>query len=210
MDINCPSVFSRRYNLAMPVKPSSSFDSKEILTAEFEYIAGTANQANEDRARVSSFYLLAVGSLLAALFSTQLLDKNADLKGTSLLFSGLFCVLSLLGSSTIMQLARLRAAWYESMLALNQIKEYTISKEKDLAKAFRWRRNTLPSLHKPRSISYYQTLEVALLSGITFGAAVFFLQKAFFVITLLTWIIAVALGALTFYLQLVLYKYSLK
>ena len=33
----------------------------ELLAAEYSYIAQTANQANEDRARVSSFYLLAVG-----------------------------------------------------------------------------------------------------------------------------------------------------
>ena len=44
----------------------------ELLAAEYNYIAQTANQANEDRARVSSFYLIAVVSLLAALFGTQL------------------------------------------------------------------------------------------------------------------------------------------
>jgi len=194
----------------MPTKSTSSFDAKEILTAEFEYIASSATQANEDRARVSSFYLVAVGSLIAALFSTQLLDKDTNPRAASLLFSGLFFILTLLGSLTVTQLARLRAAWYESMLALNQIKEYTISKEKDLAKAFRWRLKTLPPLHKPNSISYQQTLEVALLSGLTFGASVFFLQQAFFQITALTWIISVIFGILGLYLQTVIYKRSLK
>lgn len=194
----------------MPTKSSSSLDSKEILTAEFEYIASTATQANEDRARVSSFYLVAVGSLLAALFSTQFLDETANVKGTSLLFSGLFLVLTLLGISTVIQLARLRAAWYESMVALNQIKEYVISKERDLQKAFRWRSSTLPALHKPNSISYYQTLEVALLSGSTFGATTFFLQKAFFQVTALTWMVSGIMGALIFVLQLFIYKSFLK
>jgi len=54
--------------------------STEILAEEFEYIASTAGQANEDRARVASFYLVAVGSLVAALFSTQLLDANSNIK----------------------------------------------------------------------------------------------------------------------------------
>ena len=48
----------------------------ELLAAEFDYIAQTAIQANEDRARVSSFYLIAVGSLVAALFGTQFFDPN--------------------------------------------------------------------------------------------------------------------------------------
>jgi hypothetical protein len=161
----------------MPEKDYSSLErSKEILTAEYEYIANTANQANEDRARVASFYLVAVGSLVAALFSTQLLDTQANSQTLSLLFSGLFTVLTLLGTLTVTQLARLRAAWYESMLALNQIKEYTISQEKGIAKAFRWRADTMPPLYKITSISFQQTLEVALLSGMTFGAAIYFYQ----------------------------------
>ena len=48
----------------------------ELLAAEYNYIAQTASQANEDRARVSSFYLVAVGSLVAGLLSTQLLDAG--------------------------------------------------------------------------------------------------------------------------------------
>src|SRR5215510_12211246 len=94
----------------------------ELLAAEYNYIAQTANQANEDRARVSSFYLVAVGSLLAGLFGTQLIDAGHFTVEVKLMFSGLFIILTLLGASTVMQLARLRAAWYESMLAMNQIK----------------------------------------------------------------------------------------
>ena len=161
----------------MPTKKSPAIElSTEILAEEFEYIASTANQANEDRARVASFYLVAVGSLVAALFSTQLLDVNSNPKTLNLLFSGLFFVLTLLGSLTVSQLARLRVAWYESAKAMNQIKEYVISKDKDLAKAFRWRSTTMPPLYKTSSISYHQTLEVALLSGLTFGAAIYFFQ----------------------------------
>ena len=42
----------------------------ELLAAEFDNIAQTAAQATEDRARLSSFYLIAVGSLIAAMFGT--------------------------------------------------------------------------------------------------------------------------------------------
>jgi hypothetical protein len=49
-----------------------------ILAAEYNYAAQTAFQANEDRARVTSFYLVTVGSFLAAILSTQFITFMAD------------------------------------------------------------------------------------------------------------------------------------
>ena len=185
-------------------------DLDELLAAEFDYIAQTATQANEDRARVSSFYLIAVGSLVAAMFGTQFFDPNSFSQTVSLMFSGLFILLTLLGTSTVMQLARLRAAWYESMLAMNQLKDFMVSENNSLAKAFRWKTSTLPPKHKKSSVSYYQAIEVALISGLMFAAAVFFLQQAFFSIGLLHWIISALMGVLTIYLQLLIYERTLK
>jgi len=182
----------------------------ELLAAEFDYIAQTAAQATEDRARVSSFYLIAVGSLIAAMFGTQFLELKSLPKTVNLMFSGLFLLLTLLGTSTIMQLARLRAAWYESMLAMNQLKEYMIHENKPLAKAFRWQSDTLPPKYRTGSVSYYQALEVALISGLMLGAAMFFFLQAFFTIGLLHWIISVLTFGLTIFIQLRLYKQILK
>src|SRR6266545_3814209 len=154
----------------------------ELLAAEYDYIAQTASQANEDRARVSSFYLIAVGSLVAALFGTQFFDPNSlsHSRTINFMFSGLFILLTLLGSSTIIQLARLRAAWYESMLAMNQLKDFMVSENKRLTKAFRWKTSTLPLKYKTGSVSYYQAVEVAFISGLMLGAATFFSLRAFF------------------------------
>jgi hypothetical protein len=163
----------------MPPKKIKHLDVEEILAAEYDYIADTASQAHEDRARFASFYLIAVGSLVAALFSTQLLGPDFDAGGMNPLFSGLFFILTLLGITTIIQLARLRAAWHDSMMAMNQIKEYVISQNKDLEKAFRWRRNTLPPLYKPNSIYFWQAVEVAMLGGVMFGGSVFFFLRSF-------------------------------
>jgi hypothetical protein len=126
------------------------------------------------------------------------------------MFSGLFALLTLLGISTVMQLARLRAAWYESALAMNQLKEYMISENKRLITAFRWTTKTLPSKYKKNSVSYFQAIEVSLISGLMFGAASFFLQQAFFFITVFHWMIAILMGALIFYFQLLIYKRILK
>jgi hypothetical protein len=191
----------------MPTQKSPSLELDDLLVAEYNYIADTASQANEDRARVASFYLIAVGSLVAALFSTQFIGPNFDAGKMNLVFSGLFFTLTLLGTTTVLQLARLRCAWYESMLALDQIKEYVISKNKELAKAYRWRGHTLPPLYKVNSISYQQTFEVAIMSGLMFGASAYFFQKGIAnADPVFNWIITCVLGILAFISQLYLYK----
>lgn len=190
----------------MPANKPIPIDLDELLAAEFDYIAQTALQANEDRARVASFYLIAVGSLVATMFGTQFFQPNFFTPTVNLMISGLFILLTLLGTSTIMQLARLRGAWYESARAMNQLKDYMIAENGSLDNAFRWKTSTLPEKYKTSSVSYYQAVEVALISGLMLGAAVFFIQQAFLPTVLWHWIIAVLMGALTIYLQLRLYK----
>lgn len=178
----------------------------ELLAAEFNYIAQTATQAFEDRARVSSFYLIAVGSLVAALFGTQLFDPGIFNRSIQLVFSGIFALLTFLGASTVMQLAQLRAAWYESMMAMNQLKDFAMSQNPELATAFRWKTSTLPAKYKRGSVSYYQALEVAMIGGLMFGAAMFFLQQAFFTVNLLTWILSILFGIAAIFGQMSIYK----
>jgi len=193
-----------------PTTPFVELD--ELLASEYDYIAQTANQANEDRARVSSFYLIAVGSLLAALFGTQFFTIDSPAPATvSIMFGGLFILLTLMGISTIMQLARLRAAWYESMLAMNQLKDFMISQNPELDKAFRWKTSTLPSKYKMNSVSYYQAVEVALIGGLMFGAGIFFLQQAIVrELLLIHWVNSIIAGVLIVLLQLQVYKRALK
>lgn len=194
----------------MPKVTAPLVELDELLAAEYGYISQTATQANEDRARVSSFYLIAVGSLVAALFGTQLFEVDKFTQIVKIMFSGLFVLLTLLGTSTIMQLARLRAAWYESMLAMNQIKAFAMSQNPELKKAFRWKTENLPARYKVGSVSYYQAFEVALIGGLMFAAATFFLQQAFFTISLFNWIVSTISALLAMYIQLSLYKRALK
>ncbi len=49
----------------MPAKPALT--SGEILVAEYNYVAQAIFQANEDRSRVASFYMITFGSFIAAL-----------------------------------------------------------------------------------------------------------------------------------------------
>jgi hypothetical protein len=148
----------------------------EILTAEYEYLSATAFQANEDRARVASFYLVTFGSFIAALVSAQLEVTPDQLTWVQWGFSGLFLALALMALSTILQLARLRVAWFESVQALNAIKEYYIARHPDLKQAIKWRSisNFMPARFKLNSVGFLLVLQVALLGGASLGAALFF------------------------------------
>lgn len=181
----------------------------ELLAAEYSYIAQTAIQAFEDRARVSSFYLIAVGSLIATLFGAQLFDPNDITQAFLYMFAGIFVLLTLLGLSTVIQLAQLRSAWYESMLAMNQIKDFAMDQSPELANAFRWKTTTLPAKYKAGNVSYYQAREVSIISGLMFGAAIFFLQQAIFfpsTSTWVTWTVSVLFAALAVLVQMSVFK----
>ena len=189
----------------MPIKPKLNVD--EILKAEYEYIATTIFQANEDRSRVASFYFLSVGSLVAAILSA-IFSVN-DLKNVSLAFFGLFVVLTILGAVTLAQLARLRAAWHESVEAMNEIKDFYIKHNKEIEPAFKWRLKTLPPTDKPFSIANLMAVEVSLLSAITSVASVYFLLTALGSIAWWGWMLLLVTLVVGFFALWAWYKYLL-
>lgn len=158
----------------MPPEPNDLLSPDDMLQSEFDYIAQTAFQANEDRARVTTFYLVNLVGFAAALYSSQ--GSNSAQPGLYAVFGGLFVILSLTGLLTLLQLIRLRQAWFESITAMNQIKEYyrTRFPALKLDQALRWNKASAPALHKPWSISYLLALQVAVISGASLGAAVYY------------------------------------
>jgi hypothetical protein len=139
-----------------------------ILAAEFEYIAQTAFQANEDRARASEFFLISFGTLLAAVLTTQFTEVDA--RFLYRLFIILFSVVAVWGALTILQLCRLRQAWLESVRAMNTIKDAMIDKSPAMQDYFRWRTPTIPKAYKPWSVGFLLALQVAMVSGVAMGA----------------------------------------
>jgi hypothetical protein len=189
----------------MPPKPKLNSD--EILKSEYNYIANTVFQANEDRARVTSFYFVTVGSLVAAILGTLFSQDN--LQGASLAFAGLFLILTILGALTLAQLARLRAAWHESAEAMNVIKDFYIKHNKEIEPAFKWRAKTLPPTDKRFSIANLMAVEVALLSAVTSAAAVYFILYYFGTVTGWYWAIPAAALFIVYFVQWRWYKYLL-
>lgn len=192
-------------DFALPTEDQSpaALNPDAVLAAEYNYITQTASQAIEDRARVTSFFLVSVGSLAAGILGAQ--SEALRTPGALAAFALLFALLSLTGLLTVMQLARLRLAWRESMRALNQIRKYYSDRFQSiqLEQAFRWSEASMPPAYKPWSISYLLALEVALLSGGMLAAAGVFgglsLARDW------TWLAAAA-GLLFIALQMRLYR----
>jgi len=189
----------------MPPKPKLNND--EILKSEYTYIANTVFQANEDRSRVTSFYFVTVGSLVAAILGT--LFSEDDLQGASLAFAGLFLILTILGALTLAQLARLRAAWHESAEAMNVIKEFYIKHNKEIESAFKWRAKTLPPTDKRFSIANLMAVEVTMLSAVTSAATAYFILVYFGTLSGWYWAIPAATLFIVYFIQWRWYKYLL-
>jgi hypothetical protein len=179
----------------------------EILVTEYEYIAATAGQSNEDRSRVATFYFVSVGSIVAAILGAQFAKDN--LKRVSIAFSILFIVLTVLGGLTIAQLARLRAAWHESIQAMNQLKDFYIRQYPGIEPAFKWRARSIPPTDKPYSIANLIAVEVTLLGALTTGAAAYFLLFAFADLVWWGWVTVVLSFAAGAVIQWKWYKHLL-
>lgn len=156
--------------MAQNNNPNNQFkEHQEFIVAEYNYIAQTAFQANEDRARVFEFFLISFGTFLASIFSSQVFSEP---KAADIVFSMIFFVVSLLGASTVLELSRLRLAWAESVLSMNKMKDYLINNYPLLNECFSWRTNTIPNVFKLKSISFLKALQISVLSGISLGASV--------------------------------------
>ena len=156
----------------MTTEKSPNDLARSIIAAEYGYVAQTAFQANEDRARAWQYFFVTFATLIAALLSTQV--EGIDRRQLYLTFVVIFTLLAALGLITTLQLVRLRQAWLESVRAMNQIKARLITDDPALAAYFRWTNDTVPPPFKLRSFGFLQAVSVALLSGLAVGAAVAF------------------------------------
>ena len=99
---------------------------------------------------------------------------------TLLIISILFFLLTYLGFLTLLQLVRLRVAWYESAKAMNHIKDYYCKNYADLNfhDAFLWSKDTIPDMYKPDSVGYYLAVQVVVLSSATLAAGIVFFARS--------------------------------
>lgn len=187
--------------------PALELDPNQLLIAEYNYIAQSAFQANEDRARVAVFYLSAVVGLGVAISGAQM--PAATVPGVYWAFVILFLALGFSGFLTLLQLVRLRLAWFASVVAMNRIKEFYIAQASSgiIQTAFAWQTPTLPPRFKLWTISFLYALQVAILGGLMAGAAMMFVG---FFYGGWWWGAATAVGALYALGQLWVYRVLLR
>lgn len=166
-----PQPLDVRVSESPEVKPDSA--THAFLLAEFGYITQTAFQSTEDRARVANFYFVAAAAVVGAVLGFKL--DTSPTPWFYWAFSLIFTVLIALGWLTILQLAQLRAAWLESVRAMNQIKTYYIDRCDEKARAvFRWTDATRPPALKPRSVAFLMFVSVAIINfALTLGLSGF-------------------------------------
>ena len=93
---------------------SGDLKADSILAAEYEYIAQAAFETNEDRAKVSTFFVLTVGGFLAAILGLR--TATLPTQSTYFAFAIIFALLSLYAGIMLLQLVRLRQAAHHTNL----------------------------------------------------------------------------------------------
>jgi len=156
------------------MKKESELNVNDILIAEFNYAAQTASQANEDRVKVFSFIIANLGTFVAAIILPSL---NSSINIS--VFGLIFILLTFIGTLSIFQLSRLRAAWIDSVRSMNRIKDYYIKDLKilKLEDAFRWKTATIPSQNKINSLAFLLTITIIFLNSCSVSASTYIFSK---------------------------------
>lgn len=147
----------------------------DFLSAEYDYLARSSFQNNEDRAGVGLLYILTIGGILAAFIVTG--SESIDRQFASVAFAGVFFLLSLYAVLTFLKLIRLRQAWYANIMAMEQLKAYYVEHNTDqnLAEALAWSAGTIPTKSKASSLAFLTALQIALAGGAAIAVTVIFL-----------------------------------
>ncbi|MCA9381387.1 hypothetical protein KC678_03920, partial [Candidatus Dojkabacteria bacterium] len=110
--------------------------------------------------------------------------------------------LSLLSYIFILQIIRLRQAWHESAMVMNQIKEYFFKRDESLKEFVTWRIDTLPKPEKFKTINYFTSLLIAILGSISLaiGLTLFSIPILLNVLITLLYLV-ICLGSYRFMLE---------
>lgn len=144
----------------------------ELLPLEFNYIKETTHQALEDRYKLLNFYIgltATVGAVVVTAFSFV---GNNIVDAVVISLAALLITMAVVGWVFIVMLIRLRQAWYESIVAMNKIKEYYLQQDKKLKKALHWDSSTIPDPQRLWNIHFYSLLLIDIVSSFFLAAGV--------------------------------------
>jgi predicted RNase H-like HicB family nuclease len=172
-----------RSTITLNSAPGSKKIPNEILIAEFEYLANAAQQANEDRARVTQYYLMTLGSVVASVLGLKEIKISDEY--LPWVFSGLailFFMLTSFGHLTIRQLIGFRTSWLRYTLEMDIIKQYYINQwpALNLSSVMRLLIPGLPDAYKSGSVANQLAMATCLMSLLAFIVALVFVGLAFY------------------------------
>lgn len=184
---------------------------KDILSAEYDYLARSSFQNIEDRAGVGLLYILTIGGILAAFIVTGL--ESTDRQFTSVAFAGVFLLLSVYAVLAFLKLIRLRQAWHANISAMEQLKAYFVEQNtaQNLDEALAWSAGTIPSKSKAWSLAFLTALQIALAGGAAIAVTVIFLGFALIQsLELWIWIIALLVAIIYIVDLIIVYWWLLR
>ena len=157
-----------------PSHPSGAklVNSLDILAWEFEYARVTASEAMRDRHVMINFFIVIFGISVTGIvaYSKEIAIWQP--------YSGMLQLwfLSSVGIFYLLILIQLRAAWHDSALAMNKIKEFCINNNtieaNKLSEAFRWRLASVPKANKLWNVFFYSAAFIAFMSSAAFACGV--------------------------------------
>lgn len=157
----------------MPSK--SPIPVSKLVELEYNYIKETVHQSIEDRYRLLNFYIAiatAAGTVSAGLISVDSINQQT----ARIVIALLSFFMWLVGIVFLLMLIRLRQAWHGSLVALNKIKQSTITDEETAA--FSWQLQTIPSPQKLGNIHFYAAVLISSIASIFIAACAGLLLSA--------------------------------
>ncbi|HLX55544.1 MAG TPA: hypothetical protein VKR83_00825 [Ktedonobacteraceae bacterium] len=185
---NMPFSRSASYRNSFPTAAEANVSDKldttlrieNMLLEEFNYVALTAYQAMEDRARVSNLYYVLLGSLVSGLAIIYQFSEGTRTYSQTLL-ALLLVAMSILSLTFFEKFIRLRQAYRESLICMNMIKEFYIRQFQqqmpEIEQAFRWRLKTIPAGERFGSVTFIMSNLIALVGSVCLALATFMFME---------------------------------
>lgn len=162
--------------LKNPRLQENSFALARLLLKEYDYIRETAAQIKNDRHATVNYFMI-ISGILFFIIGSQFLARPDDVVtqlSSSKTAASMLVIASIaiciIGWIYFMHLIRLRQAWCDSALAMNQIKDFYIANGRvpdDLAKsALLWDNKVTPKPGKKSNVSYYSVMLISFISAL--------------------------------------------
>lgn len=138
-------------------------DGATLLIQEYIYAKESSMQAQRDRIILVNLYLA-----IFSVVSTFTLSLTTETNYYFFIVPFIFLALTLTGVVFIIQIARLRQSWIESITVMSKIKEFYTKKDKELKKYITWNSKTIPKPERIKTISFFAAVIISILSTLSF------------------------------------------